>query len=89
MLESLDTLAPFAVPLAAVLGLVIGSFLNVVIYRTPVMMERGWTQFAKEHLQLDLTEEERQPFNLLKPDSPLPEMPCSGQGMAEYPDCSI
>ena len=51
MLESLDTLAPFAVPLAAVLGLVIGSFLNVVIYRTPVMMERGWTQFAKEHFQ--------------------------------------
>ena len=46
MLESLDTLAPFAVPLAAVLGLVIGSFLNVVIYRTAVMMERGWTQFA-------------------------------------------
>ena len=80
MLESLDTLAPFAVPLAAVLGLVIGSFLNVVIYRTPVMMERGWTQFAKEHLQLDLTEEERHP---------LPEMPCSGQGMAEYPDCQL
>ena len=73
MLESLDTLAPFAVPLAAVLGLVIGSFLNVVIYRTPVMMERGWTQFAKEHLQLDLTEEELQPFNLLKPDSRCPK----------------
>ncbi|WP_308023583.1 prepilin peptidase [Neisseria oralis] len=73
MLESLDTLAPFAVPLAAVLGLVIGSFLNVVIYRTPVMMERGWTQFAKEHLQLGLTEEERQPFNLLKPDSRCPK----------------
>ena len=60
MLESLDTLAPFAVPLAARLGLVIGSFLNVVIYRTPA--QAGF---------------------------PLPEMPCSGQGMAEYPDCQL
>ena len=69
MLESLDTLAPFAIPLAVIVGLLIGSFLNVVIYRVPVMMERGWTQFAKEHLQLELTEEEQQPFNLMKPDS--------------------
>lgn len=30
------------VPVALVLGLVVGSFLNVVIYRLPVMMERGW-----------------------------------------------
>lgn len=73
MLESLDTLAPFAIPLSVVVGLLIGSFLNVVIYRVPVMMERGWTQFAKEHLQLELTEEERQPFNLMKPDSRCPK----------------
>ena len=73
MLESLDTLAPFAIPLSVVVGLLIGSFLNVVIYRVPVMMERGWTQFAKEHLQLELTEEEQQPFNLMKPDSRCPK----------------
>mgnify|MGYP003476954779 FL=1 len=29
-------------PLAAVLGLMVGSFLNVVIHRLPKMMERGW-----------------------------------------------
>ena len=73
MLESLDTLTPFAIPLSVVVGLLIGSFLNVVIYRVPVMMERGWTQFAKEHLQLELTEEEQQPFNLMKPDSRCPK----------------
>ena len=73
MLESLDTLAPFAIPLSVIVGLLIGSFLNVVIYRVPVMMERGWTQFAKEHLQLELTEEEQQPFNLMKPDSRCPK----------------
>ena len=64
-----DAYAPFVVYLAALFGLLTGSFLNVVIYRVPVMMERGWTLFAKEHLQLELTEAEKQPFNLLKPDS--------------------
>ena len=33
-----------------VLGLLIGSFLNVVIYRLPVMMEREWRQQCQELL---------------------------------------
>ena len=46
-IDTLSVLAPFAIPLAVILGLLIGSFLNVVIYRTPIMMEREWTQFSK------------------------------------------
>jgi leader peptidase (prepilin peptidase)/N-methyltransferase len=34
-----------------VLGLIIGSFLNVVIYRLPVMMEREWRQQCAELLR--------------------------------------
>src|ERR1700704_706937 len=33
-----------------VLGLVIGSFLNVVIYRLPIMLERDWRAQASEFL---------------------------------------
>ena len=33
---------PFLTLAAALLGLVVGSFLNVVIHRLPRMMERGW-----------------------------------------------
>src|SRR6185437_2876477 len=33
-----------------VLGLVIGSFLNVVIYRLPIMLERDWRAQAAELL---------------------------------------
>lgn len=73
MAEIFNILMPWVVPLAVVVGLLIGSFLNVVIYRTPIMMERGWTQFAKEHLNLELTEEEKQPFSLSKPDSRCPK----------------
>jgi leader peptidase (prepilin peptidase) / N-methyltransferase len=30
--------------LASIIGLLIGSFLNVVIYRLPFMMQREWRQ---------------------------------------------
>ena len=36
--------------LLAVCGLVAGSFLNVVIYRLPIMLEREWGRQAREHL---------------------------------------
>lgn len=72
-MSDLSILLAFVVPLAAVFGLLVGSFLNVVIYRIPVMMERGWTVFAKEHLNLPLTDEESRTFNLMKPDSCCPK----------------
>ena len=34
-----------------VLGLLIGSFLNVVIHRKPVLLERGWLRDAAQYLQ--------------------------------------
>lgn len=37
-------------------GLCIGSFLNVVIHRLPLMMERGWRQESAELLGVDLPE---------------------------------
>ncbi|HEU4620471.1 MAG TPA: A24 family peptidase [Gammaproteobacteria bacterium] len=40
---------PFALFLAAgLLGLVVGSFLNVVAYRVPIMMERAWREQCAE-----------------------------------------
>ena len=37
-----------ALPAAAVIGLCVGSFLNVVIHRLPKMMERGWADQCAE-----------------------------------------
>lgn len=36
-----------------ILGLIVGSFLNVVIYRLPIMMQRNWRGECLEFLQLD------------------------------------
>jgi len=41
--QELLAVSPAALIAAAlVLGLVVGSFLNVVIYRLPVMLDRQW-----------------------------------------------
>jgi leader peptidase (prepilin peptidase)/N-methyltransferase len=45
--------------LAAVIGLLVGSFLNVVIYRLPIMMQRNWREECIEYLQN--SSEETQP----------------------------
>lgn len=39
------------ISLIALLGLLVGSFLNVVIYRLPVMMEKEWAEYAVEFLR--------------------------------------
>lgn len=56
----------FALAVGVVLSLLVGSFLNVVIFRLPVMMEREWQAMAAEESDLPLAEA---PFNLAVPAS--------------------
>ncbi|MFT0868475.1 prepilin peptidase [Pseudomonas sp. CAM1A] len=60
----------FFYALAAVLGLLVGSFLNVLAYRLPVMLERQWQREAQEVLGLAQAEHER--FDLCLPASRCP-----------------
>lgn len=82
-MEVFDALAtyPFlGMSLAGVLGLLVGSFLNVVIHRLPKMMERDWADQCKEFLSDNqkISEpsispgETREPFNLVVPRSRCP-----------------
>ncbi len=48
MLELLNQSAPAFTAVVFAFTLLIGSFLNVVIYRLPIMMEREWREQAKE-----------------------------------------
>ena len=59
--------AGFAVFVAALLGLLVGSFLNVLILRLPVMLERGWRDEARATLELE--PEESEAFDLVRPRS--------------------
>ncbi|MFZ5555872.1 MAG: prepilin peptidase [Pseudomonadota bacterium] len=58
------------VAVATLLGLIVGSFLNVVIYRLPLMMERDWQHQCAELRGEPAPAVER--FNLLVPRSRCP-----------------
>lgn len=60
-------LSPFSL---ALLGLCIGSFLNVVIHRLPLMLERGWRQESAELLGVKV--EASEAISLSRPRSRCP-----------------
>jgi len=51
MLELLSQSSAAWIALAGVVGLLVGSFLNVVIHRLPIMLERQWREQCGEFLQ--------------------------------------
>ena len=57
--------------LFGVLGLLVGSFLNVVIYRLPVMLEAQWKAEAAEYSGIALPLSEK--FNVMVPRSRCPK----------------
>ena len=59
-----------ALPAAAVIGLCVGSFLNVVIHRLPKMMERGWADQCAE--LAGRAPEPRPRYDLVAPRSACP-----------------
>ncbi len=56
---------------ALLVGLLIGSFLNVVIYRLPIMLLHDWQTQAREVLNLP-AETSSKTFNLILPNSSCP-----------------
>lgn len=56
---------------ALVLGLLVGSFLNVLVYRLPIMMERDWKAQSRDMLELP-AEPDATTFNLMLPHSRCP-----------------
>jgi leader peptidase (prepilin peptidase) / N-methyltransferase len=76
LIEALISMPLLFVALAGVLGLLVGSFLNVVIHRLPKMMEREWRQQCAELASPPSNEgavAESQPtYNLVIPRSACP-----------------
>lgn len=84
LLNLLETSPYYLISSCFLLGLVIGSFLNVVIYRLPIMMQRDFTRQATDYLNslnqdgnpsLDTTPDKalnQESFNLVIPNSRCP-----------------
>jgi len=62
------------ISIIGVLGLLIGSFLNVVILRLPIMMEKEWHAQCNDLLEISPDNEQAsEPFNLVTPNSHCPK----------------
>lgn len=80
ILDALNLYPAFTYFATLIIGLLVGSFLNVVIYRLPKMMEAEWRQQCTDLLCTDETDsakpisddEKKAPFNLAFPTSHCP-----------------
>lgn len=73
-MEAIELLATYPaayLSCALVLGLLVGSFLNVVVHRLPKMLERDWIAQSRQMLELP-SEGESETYNLAKPHSHCP-----------------
>ncbi len=68
--EQLAASPPLLIACTGVLGLLVGSFLNVVIHRLPKMMAQRWEQEARDILALEAVQQP--PLSLLRPASRCP-----------------
>jgi leader peptidase (prepilin peptidase)/N-methyltransferase len=57
---------------ATILGLIVGSFLNVVIYRLPKIMDQEWKKNAQDFLELPNTGSTEPTLTLSSPNSTCP-----------------
>jgi leader peptidase (prepilin peptidase) / N-methyltransferase len=79
LIELLASSPAFLIGTCVVFGLLIGSFLNVVIYRVPVILERQWRLECAEELaategasQMAVVAQANETFNLVVPRSTCP-----------------
>jgi len=72
-LQLLETSVPFLLLATGLLGLIVGSFLNVVIHRLPLMMEQALSRECHEYLGTPAADTGPvEHFNLLTPASRCP-----------------
>ncbi len=72
MLQLFSESAITFISVIGILGLLVGSFLNVVILRLPVMMEKEWHAQCNDLLGNEPSDKEEKPFNLVSPNSHCP-----------------
>ena len=84
MTNIFSTFPALFISLVGIISLMIGSFLNVVIYRLPIMLKRSWRAECLEYLELP--EEPTETFNL---SLPLSHCPCCKTPIKPYQNIPV
>ncbi|WP_257265361.1 A24 family peptidase [Endozoicomonas sp. ONNA2] len=72
IIELIETSTPYLAFVLTLFGLIVGSFLNVVIHRLPIMMERQWQLQSEAILHPEKIAEPLPAYNLVVPASTCP-----------------
>ena len=72
ILELIETSTHYLSFVLTIFGLIVGSFLNAVIHRLPIMMERQWQQQSEAILHPEKAPEPLPAYNLVVPASTCP-----------------
>ena len=72
VIDALEHSTPYLAFVLTLTGLIVGSFLNVVTYRLPIMMNREWQQQSEAILHPDRNPEPQPTYNLMLPRSACP-----------------
>lgn len=79
IIDLLNSSPTLVIIFSVILGMLVGSFLNVVVYRLPIMLQRDWREQCCEYLEIENTTPDTNEssakfttFNLQKPDSHCP-----------------
>ncbi len=73
LVEAFSAYPALFIVTVAIISLIVGSFLNVLIYRLPIMMEREWQQEYQAYFSPDANAAATEPFNLALPRSRCPK----------------
>ncbi|GLS82256.1 prepilin peptidase [Paraferrimonas haliotis] len=73
--ELMQTHTAVWLAIASIFGLVVGSFLNVVIHRTPILLKRQWREDCQELFENAESVDDGYPkkYNLITPNSQCPK----------------
>ena len=72
VIDVLEQSTPYLAFVLTMTGLIVGSFLNVVIHRLPIMMNREWHQQSEAILHPEREAETQPAYNLIRPRSACP-----------------
>lgn len=83
MIEYLELHSTLFLFSCIIIGLIIGSFINVIIYRLPIILNRQWTEECNEFLKIKTKADTKEkPLNLLYPRSKC--VKCNKQLLAKH-----
>ena len=89
IIQAFDAYPAFFYAVVVIMSLMVGSFLNVVVYRLPKMLEKGWYQDCREFLADEVAKIPAKEFPELTLSKPASSCPHCGHKIKFYENIPV